>query len=42
MNAYLYLAVYLAGLASGIALCAWILHCTDKRLAAGSTGKAAP
>lgn len=42
MSGYLYLVAYLAGVASGIALCAWILHRTDKHLIAGASGKAAP
>lgn len=42
MSGYLYLTVYLAGLASGIGLCAWILHRTEKHLEATTHGQVGP
>jgi len=39
MTAYLYLAIFLAGIATGIALTALILHRTDKHLEANNHGQ---
>ena len=42
MNGYLGLAIFLAGVAAGVALTAWILHRTDKHLEPTSHGQVRP
>lgn len=39
MNGYVCLAVFLAGVAAGITLTAWILHRTDKHLDTNVNGQ---
>lgn len=42
MTGHLGLAIFLAGIAVGVALTAWILHRTDKRLEASASGQVGP
>lgn len=42
MTGHLGLAIFLAGVAVGVALTAWMLHRTDKRLEASPSGQVDP